>query len=158
MKKTLAIKFAVPVAVAIMGVLGASPIGAQTATTEPAEEVAVLTVTKTVDGTAPTDAEFTLHITCNSEDDLEVETRAVDYDEDITFGSTGGSEDFAFTGPSECEVTEVDDGGALSSSGPVSVSITQPIAYSAEIVNTFATTTTTAAAAAAVEATAAFTG
>ena len=76
MKKTLAIKFAVPVAVAIIGVLGASPIGAQTATTEPAEEVAVLTVTKTVDGTAPTDAEFTLHITCTATRiDLEVARR-----------------------------------------------------------------------------------
>ena len=48
----------------------------------------------------------------------------------------------------------------LSSSGPVERRHRRsPIAYSAEIVNTFApTTTTAAAAAAAVEATAAFTG
>ena len=71
---------------------------------------------------------------------------------DLTIGAAAEAKQqllhaLAGEGPLELdtrEVTEVDDGGALSSSGPVSVSITQPIAYSAEIVNTFATTTTTA--------------
>ena len=159
MKNTLWMKVAAPAAVVTLGLLGAAPVAAQT--TVPPSEVAVLTVTKTVDGTAPADAEFTLHITCAASEDGEAVTQATDYDQDITFGSTGGSQDFEFTGPSLCEVTEVDDGGADSSTGPVDVDITQPIAYSAEIVNTFdpaVTTTTAAAAAAAVEATAAFTG
>ena len=61
----------------------------------------------------------------------------------------------------ELGLTETDDGGADSSSGPVEVAIEDPIAYEAEIVNTFVaaeTTTTAAAAAEAVEAVAAFTG
>src|SRR5437868_4188844 len=105
MKKTLAMKLAVPAAIAVLGVLGASPIGAQTATTVPAE-VATLTVTKTVVGTAPTDAEFTLHLSCTAEDeqiDGDAQLRAApttEYDQDITFGSTGGSEQFLFDGPS----------------------------------------------------------
>ena len=161
MKKTLAMKLAVPAAIAVMGVLGASPIGAQTTPTTSTDEVAVLTVTKSVVGTAPTDAEFTLHISCTGTDDEDVQTQATDYDEDITFGSTGGNQQYVFTGPSQCEVTETDDGGADSSTGPVTVDITQPISYVAQIVNTFdpaTTTTTPAAAAAAVETTAAFTG
>ncbi len=160
MKNTLWMKVAAPAAVVTLGLLGATPVAAQT--TVPPSEVAVLTVTKTVAGTAPTDAEFTLHLTCTPEElDGAAQTNVAAYDEDITFGSTGGSEDFTFTSASLCEVTEVDDGGADSSTGPVNVDILEPIAYSAEITNTFdpATTSTTAAAAAeAVEATAAFTG
>ncbi|MGZ4693704.1 MAG: hypothetical protein ACXWA3_08750 [Acidimicrobiales bacterium] len=162
MKNALALKVAVPVAVVALGLLGAAPISAQT--TVPPSEEAVLTVTKSVVGTAPTDAQFTLHITCNSNSntDSEPETQAVDYDEDMTFGSTGGSKDFVFFGPSQCEVTETDSGGADSSTGPVQVAVESPIAYSAEIVNTFdpavTTTTAPAAPAPAVEATAAFTG
>ena len=165
MKKTLAMKLAVPAAIAVLGVLGASPIGAQTDTTI-SQEVATLTVTKTVVGTAPTDAQFTLHLSCTAGDQIldgEGHLSAVpttEYDQDITFGSTGGSEQFLFDGPSLCEVTETDDGGADSSTGPVEVAIENPIEYSAEITNTFdpGTTTSTAAAAAAVQATAAFTG
>jgi hypothetical protein len=159
MKNSLALKLAVPVAVAVLGLLSAAPIGAQT--TVPPQEVATLTVTKTVVGTAPADAEFTLHLSCSGTDDEEVTSQVTDYEEDITFGATGGSQDFEFTGPSLCEITETDDGGADSSSGPVEVAIEDPISYEAEIVNTFVaaeTTTTAAAAAEAVEATAAFTG
>lgn len=159
MKNTLWMKVAAPAAVVALGLLGAVPASAQT--TVPPSEVAVLTVTKTVVGTAPADAEFTLHLTCTpAEIDGEAETKVNAYDEDITFGPTGGSEDFEFTSQSVCELTEVDDGGADSSTGPVNVDILEPIAYDAEIVNTFdpMTTSTTAAAAAAVEATAAFTG
>jgi hypothetical protein len=160
MKNALALKVAVPVAVTALALLSAAPIGAQTI--PPQEEVATLTITKTVVGTAPADAQFTLHLSCSGVDD-DVERQATDYDEDIVFGATGGSQDFTFTGPSECEVTEVDDGGATSSSGAVQVAIENPISYEAEIVNTFvdgeSTTSSTAAPAAeAVEATASFTG
>lgn len=161
MKNALALKVAVPVAVAALALLGAAPISAQT--TVPPSEGAVLTVTKTVVGTAPTDAQFVLHITCNSSTlNSGPQTQAVDYDEDITFGPTGGSKEFEFFGPSLCEITETADGGADSSTGPVEVAIESPILYSAEIVNTFdpavSTTTTPAAPAPAVQAVAAFTG
>ena len=73
-----------------------------------------------------------------------------------------------FTGLSQCTVTETDNGGADSSTGPVNVDIVRPITYDATIVNTFAATPTTPtsatpttaapAAAAAVTATPAFTG
>ena len=65
-----------------------------------------------------------------------------------------------FSGPSDCTVTETDDGGANANSGPVDVAILAPISYDAEIINTFDPTPTTAPAAeaAAVAATPAFTG
>jgi hypothetical protein len=161
MKRTLAGALAVSAAAALMTVAGASPIGAQTApTTSPEPEVAVLTVTKTVDGTAPDGTQFTLHLFC-TDANLDRVAQTTEYDEDVIFGATGGSKDFVFTAPSQCTVTETDDGGANSSSGPVDVDITEPIAYSAEIVNTFdpsTTTTAPAAAAAAVQTTANFTG
>jgi len=160
MKKTLMATLAVPAAVVVLGIVGAGPIGAQT--TIPQQEVAVLTVTKTVVGTAPTGTEFTLHLTCTGRIvDGKPATNVTDYDEDMTFGATGGSKDFEFTDQSDCVVTETDDGGADSSTGPVDVAIDQPVDYAAEITNTFdpaITTTTAAAAAAAVAATAAFTG
>src|SRR5690348_14712465 len=104
MKKTLAMKLAVPAAVAVLGVLGASPIGAQSPPTTTTDEVAVLTVTKTVVGAAPADASFTLHISCSGLDQEDVQTQVTDYDQDINFGSTGGNQEFVFTGPSHCEV------------------------------------------------------
>ena len=161
MRTTLAMKLAVPAAIAVLGVLGASPIGAQSPPTTVQQEVANLTVTKTVVGTAPSTAQFTLHITCSGSS-ITVESQVTDYDEDMTFGPTGGSKLFVFTGPSLCTITETDDGGANSSSGPVQVSIESPIDYSAEITNTFdpvvTPTTAPAAAAAAVQTTATFTG
>ena len=163
MQKSLMMMVAVPATVAILAIVGAAPIGAQTPTTEPATEVAVLTVTKTVVGTAPAGTEFTLHISCVGSEEAPEVPQVADYDEDMTFGATGGNKEFVFTGGSECDITETDDGGANSSSGPVSVSIEQPIPYAAEIVNTFdpaapTTTTAPAAAAAAVVTPAAFTG
>jgi hypothetical protein len=159
MKQTMATKFAVPVAVLALGLLGAAPVGAQT-TTVP--EVATLTVTKTVVGTPPAGTTFTLHISCagDSEQVEGMSGQAVDYDQDIPFTAAGGSVDFVFTGPSACEITETDDGGATSSSGSVEVAILEPIDYAAEITNTFAdpATTAPAAEAAAVEAAPAFTG
>ena len=87
------------------------------------------------------------------------------FDEDITFGPTGGSEDFEFFNSAVCTITEIDDGGADTSTGPVEVLIDEPTFFDAEIVNTFdvapATTTETTApapAAAAVVAAPAFTG
>jgi len=141
---------------------------------EAGRETATLTVTKTVEGTAPADAEFVINVFCEggttngTEVGLEPagDILEVVYDEDITFGPEGGSEDFEFFSEASCTITEVDDGGADSSSGPVSVDITDPIQFDAEIVNTFdaeaattvAPTTTAAAAAGAVRAAPTFTG
>jgi hypothetical protein len=155
------------------GLVLAGPAGAGDLAT------ATLTVNKVVVGTAPTDAEFTINVYCESEEetpdttlDLELELRGfapsgieeVVYDEDITFGADGGSEDFTFFGPAVCEITEIDDGGASSSTGPVTVFIEDPTEYEATITNTFVspdtlvpTTSTTRAAVAAV-ATPRFTG
>jgi len=165
MNLSLTTKLSVALAAVGLGLLGAVPAGAQTTSTVP--ETATLTVTKTVVGDPPAGTTFTLHITCTDANEgagslggdniLPVGTV---YDEDIPFGISGGSKDFVFLGPSQCDVTETDDGGALSNSGPVSVDILDPILYQAEITNTFAAVTTTAppAAAAAVQATPAFTG
>ncbi len=135
---------------------------------------ATLTVTKTVEGVAPADAEFVINVFCT--DGIPVDTvpeleplglDGIVYDEDITFGPEGGSEDFDFFDFATCTITEVDDGGADSSSGPVEVDISGPELFDAEIVNTFdaeaATTvaptpTTAAAAAGAVRAAPTFTG
>jgi len=147
-----------------VGLLGAAPSGAQTATTLPAE-VATLTVTKAVVGTPPAGTTFTLHILCAPTDSARqggLGSTATAYDEDIPFGAAGGSKDYIFTGPSRCTITETNAGGATSSTGPVTVAILGPTNYSATITNTFVapatTTTAPAAAAAAVQAAPAFTG
>jgi hypothetical protein len=154
-----------------IGVLGAVPAGAQT--TVPTQ-LDTLTVTKTVVGRPPAGTTFVLHINCigqavqmqpGKQQGLHGQGGAIPvFDEDITFGASGGSKDYVFNNPAQCVVTETNDGGADSSTGPVTVDIAEPTHYSAVITNTFdpAATTTTApapaAAAAAVQATPAFTG
>lgn len=124
-------------------------------------ETATLTVTKTVVGTAPADAEFVIHVYCEREPIGPIDTIPIEvvpvafgpagvpptvvYDEEITFGPTGGDENFVFTSAAVCTITEVEDGGATSSTGPVTVNIDEPTLFDAEIVNTFAAAPTTAA-------------
>ena len=166
--------------VAFAVVLVGSVLIASPASAGRPNETATLTVTKTVVGTAPADAEFVINVFCESDrgggevivDELVPlgDGPAVVYDEDITFGPTGGSEDFTFFDAAICTITEIDDGGADSSTGPVEVFISDPELFAAEIVNTFddapattlpgETTTTMAPAAAAAAVTAAptFTG
>jgi hypothetical protein len=140
------------------------------------EGTATLTVIKTVEGTPPADAEFVINVFCVDVDTegtapVDVRTPAglqeIVYDEDITFGPEGGEEEFVFTGPAECTITETDDGGADEViNGESEVAIEDPTLYEAEITNVFSdvvTTTTTAAptttaAAAAAAATPRFTG
>jgi hypothetical protein len=141
------------------------------------EGTATLTVIKTVEGTPPADAEFVINVFCVEADETDeslptgVLTPAglqeIVYDEDITFGPEGGEEEFVFTGPAECTITETDDGGADEViNGESEVAIEDPTLYEAEITNVFSdvvTTTTTAAptttaAAAAAAATPRFTG
>ena len=161
MKTTMIQRFAAPATVLALGLLGAAPVAAQT-TTIP--ELATLTVTKTVVGTPPPGTTFMLHLTCvGIERPSAVDSnipQAVAYDEDIEFGPAGGSKDFEFTGGSSCDVTETDDGGATSNSGPVNVVIDSPTEFNAEITNTFVAATTAAppAAVAAVAAAPTFTG
>jgi hypothetical protein len=162
-------------ALAIAGAVVALPA-------EAGRESATLTVTKTVEGTPPPDAEFVINVYCVSEEEngngeiIDEELVPVGfapqgngevvYNEDIAFGPDGGSEDFTFFGPALCEITEVEDGGADGVSGEGQVAIEEPILYDAEIVNTFtdattttaAPTTTAAAAAGAVAAAPRFTG
>jgi hypothetical protein len=162
MNKTLATKIALPAAVLALGLVGAAPVAAQT-TTIPSE-LATLTVTKTVFGTPPAGTTFVLHLTCVSSPlnagNVSKSAQLADYDEDMTFGAAGGSKNFTFNRESTCDVTETDDGGATSSSGPVHVVINNPTQFNATITNTFVEATTTAppAAWAAVEAKPAFTG
>jgi hypothetical protein len=140
-------------------------------------ETATLTVIKTVEGTPPADAEFVINVFCVDAEgpngtipDGELTPAGLQeivYDEDITFGPEGGEEEFVFTGPAECTITETDDGGADEViNGESEVAIEDPTLYEAEITNVFSdvvTTTTTAAptttaAAAAAAATPRFTG
>jgi hypothetical protein len=141
------------------------------------EETATLTVIKTVEGTAPADAEFVINVLCVNEeingtipieeDELTPVGNGVVYDEDITFGPEGGEEEFLFFREAVCTITETDDGGADEViNRELEVAITDPELFEAEITNVFAdvvTTTTTAAptttaAAAAAAATPRFTG
>ncbi len=140
------------------GIVGIVLVGGSVVFAGPASagrEMATLTVVKTVDGTAPADAEFVINVFCEDElpngtvpidEVIRIQGDGVVYDEDITFGPTGGDEDFDFFGPARCTITEIDDGGADSSTGPVDVFLEDPTSYEAEIVNTFdpePTTTTT---------------
>ncbi len=93
-------------------------------------EEATLTVTKTVVGTPPPGATFLVNVSCEV---LEAEP----IDEDIEFGPSGGSTVMGIPGPALCTVTEVDNGGADSSTGPIEVLIDAPTNFDAEIVNTF---------------------
>jgi hypothetical protein len=143
-------------------------IGALTALPVASGVNATLTVTKTVEGTPPADAEFVINVLCVEVDAM----NGAVVDEDITFGADGGSEEFAFpAGGLQCEITEIDDGGADEVSGEGQVAIEQTISYEAEIVNTFtddrsttvvptteAPAATAAAAAGAVRAAPSFTG
>lgn len=153
-------------------------IGALTALPVASGVNATLTVTKTVEGTPPADAEFVINVFCvddNPPVDVEAVEPAVNgavVDEDIMFGPGGGSEEFEFFDAALCEITELDDGGADEVSGEGQVAIEEPTDYEAEIVNTFTdeppttvvptteapTTTAAAAAAGAVRAAPTFTG
>ena len=137
---------------------------------------ATLTVTKTVVGTPPPGATFVVNVLCVEEappgTTLPVifsggSSRASGlsetvYDDDVVFGPSGGSEEFIFFSEATCTVTEVDDGGADSSTGPVVVVIDSDARFTAEIVNTFdpdpKTTAAPIPAAEAVVAVPAFTG
>jgi hypothetical protein len=122
------------------------------------EGTATLTVIKTVEGTPPADAEFVLNVFCVNVDTEGTEPvdeltpaglQEIVYDEDITFGPDGGEEDFVFTRPAECTITETEDGGADEViNGEIEIAIEDPTLYDAEITNVFSevvTTTTTAA-------------
>ncbi len=93
-------------------------------------DTATLTVTKTVVGTPPPGATFVVNVYCEFEEG-DPETM------DIEFGPSGGSEDVLFSDEALCTVTEVDNGGADSSTGPIEVLIDAPTSFEAEIVNTF---------------------
>lgn len=167
MKKT-AMLAAVAGVVTLSALAGAAPAGAGKGGS------ATLTVTKTVDGTAPADAEFVINVLC-VEPGREVAPAAAPaglgavYDEDVVFGPEGGSEDFVFFEEAVCTITELDDGGADEViGGEQEVRIEEPVLYEAEVINVFEpapttvttakTTTTTAAAAAVTRATPRFTG
>ena len=161
----LVTKISVVAAAVGMSVLAAAPAGAVSVDTTMPSKVATLTVTKMVVGTPPAGTTFVLHIRCVGtmrDSSATPQGGAVPvYDEDVNFGAKGGSRDFSFGQTASCVVTETDDGGANSKSGPVTVEIDKPAFFHAVITNTFdpiATTTAPAKAAAAVQAAPAFTG
>lgn len=142
---------------------------------------AVLTVTKTVQGSPPEGTEFVIEVECFAVGGRVLESvrpmaDTLVLDETVTFGPGGGSESFdiaptvAFDEVS-CTVLETSDGGAdRVEGGDQVISMTEPGEYDAEVINVFdpvepttstttaATTTTAAAAATAVRATPRFTG
>jgi hypothetical protein len=174
---------AVGIVVVAVAAMGAAPSAAQTtSTTLPPDTLppppiisATLTVTKAVVGVAPPDATFVLHVFCpgiepnpsaapSTDGPLRPATPVLWYDEDLTFGATGGSTVLpfpAFIGAT-CTVTETQNGGAISTSPPVQLAIGAG-SYTATITNTFGpspdtTTTTPAASATAVNASPVLTG
>jgi hypothetical protein len=140
---------------------------------------AVLTVTKTVQGSPPEGAEFVIEVECFAvggriPDSMRPMADTLVLDETLTFGPGGGSESFDITpmvafDEVSCSVVETDDGGAdRVEGGDQLISMTEPGEYDAEVINEFdpvepttstttASTTTTAAPGSAV-ATPRFTG
>jgi hypothetical protein len=123
--KYFALLAATTVLVITLGV--GDPVGAGAPTTLP-PETATLTVTKVVQGTAPSDAEFVIEVDC-----VEAGTT------ELTFESTGGSEQLTFTSEDECTVTETQTGGAFDVTPPQTVTIGDPIPYDVTVTNVFDT-------------------
>lgn len=123
---------------------GVVPAGAQ-------GETATLTVTKAVVGPVPSDAHFVIHVLCTDARPTETPISVVNvpaaarvvYDEDVTFGPSGGSKDFTFLRAADCTVTETNNGGATSTTGGGGIGITRPTTYQSVITNTFVATATT---------------
>lgn len=128
---------------------------------------AVLTVTKTVEGSPPEGAEFVIEVECFAvggriPESMRPMADTLVLDETVTFGPGGGSESFdiapmvAFDEVS-CTVLETGDGAAdRVEGGDQVISMNEPGEYSAEVINEFdpvepttstttASTTTTAA-------------
>jgi hypothetical protein len=99
-----------------------------------------LTVTKVVEGDAPDDATFVIEVECEGADA---------FTEELELGAEGGvAEVYSYVGPTTCEVTETDDGGAESTEiEGGTAEFDEPIDLAATVTNTFAdtppTTTTT---------------
>lgn len=153
MKQVKWVLAATAIAVGSIGI-GAAPAGAG--------DMGSLTVTKTVEGDAPADAEFVIDVYCELvlPQDAEIGGALpsgpvnVTIDEQVTFGPEGGEETFPFSSNangSECTITEVEDGGADEViNREVELTLENTTLYEAEITNVFAeelttTTTTTAA-------------
>ena len=114
-----------------------SPAGAGVPpTTTP--QIATLTITKVVQGTAPADAEFTIVADCEASGEHE-----------LTFGAEGGEQEIVFSSADVCDITEPGDGGASSTTGLGEIGIFSPTDYARSVINTFdpesATTVDTAA-------------
>ncbi|MEJ5254241.1 MAG: hypothetical protein WHS89_02715 [Acidimicrobiales bacterium] len=119
-----------------------------------------LTVVKDVEGTPPADAEFVIEVTCVLTD-LPVPTGLLDeqgglaaagddtspyYGDTFTFGPDGGEESLPIPGPSECTITETDDGGADDViGGEQTVTFSDPESQTVTVTNVFNAETTTIA-------------
>ena len=140
---------------ALIGIVSTTPVSAGGA--------ADLEVTKVVEGTAPADAEFIIRVDC-ARAQVPTSSTAVPgapaadrgpappsdnppFVVDLTFGAEGGTQTVLVGEQAECTITEIDNGGADSNTGPVQVSVDELISYPASITNTFdpePTTTTEA--------------
>jgi hypothetical protein len=90
-------------------------------------EVATLTITKVVQGDVPAGTTFTIRAVCEGSGEHE-----------LAFGADGGQQQIVFTEADQCDITEPDDGGSLSTTGLGEINISEPIEYSRTVVNTFA--------------------
>jgi hypothetical protein len=109
-----------------------------------------LTVVKDVEGTPPADAEFVIEVTCVLIDSdgpgLEPVGIVPDYGDTFTFGPDGGEESLPIPGPSECTITETDDGGADDVlGGEQTVTFTDPESQTVTVTNVFNAEATTIA-------------
>jgi len=103
-----------------------APADAGTPPTTGTPEIAVLTVTKVVQGEAPDDAEFVIEVDCENSGTTE-----------LSFGSEGGSEDVIFFDVDFCTISETQTGGAVDVTPPSDVAIAAPIQYAATVTNVF---------------------
>lgn len=108
----------------------------------------VIEVTKTVEGPVPDTAEFVIEVDCDPPaQPLEVSVSGEILDppftQDLVFGPEGGTQSLTLGSPASCTVTETDNGGAASNTGPQDVEVESTTTYPVEVVNTFEEPTTT---------------
>jgi hypothetical protein len=73
-----------------------------------------LAVTKTVEGTPPRGATFTVHVACSGQQGLPLANLPQDFAADLQYQSSGGLEYVYSDHPADCAITEPVNGGASS--------------------------------------------
>jgi hypothetical protein len=73
-------------------------------------------VVKVVEGAAPADASFPIEVSCSEGDLVPMADGDPNIDATLVFGATGGTQYLVHYTGQDCTVSELDDGGAISSS------------------------------------------